>query len=164
MNSNVTNSNERSLAILRVVLIYIILLLCALIPVYYLLDLPGKFNQGLNIKQANEKNDLSQFEFFTVTMDSIDKLVAVDKFDYKYDVFVIKLTQFAMDKVDDNEYKPLFVKIADLYGKIKSLKEYADYKIKYEELKGEKEKIDKELENTKDDLKDCKKQLEQIPK
>ena len=136
MNSNVTNSNERSLAILRVVLIYIILLLCALIPVYYLLDLPGKFNQGLNIKQANEKqiaemqrlqDELEAIQLKTHTLENqLVKEDSAKKQNASNDTFNaeindIKKKNKELDKQEKQLYKLSPEKQAAQIGKIKEI-------------------------------------------
>jgi hypothetical protein len=159
MKSTAINTTERSLVILRIVIIYLILILCTFIPVYYLLDLPEKWTQGTGIKGAPVNKENVDFTRYMVKVDSLQKYLDKNDFGTYYSYWQVKLTEFSKDSVkQDFLYRPLFIKITELYGSLKQFKEYAEYKTKYDDLKTDYEKQDQKLTQTEKDLMDCLKQ------
>jgi hypothetical protein len=164
MKSSAINTTERSFVILRVVLIYVILLLCAFIPVYYLLDLPEKWNEGTSIKGPQVNKENTKFERYMVKVDSLQKYLDKNDFGPNYSYWQQKLTEFNKDSLQTNFlYKPMYLKVADLYEALRQFKAYAEYKSKYDDLKADDDKLQKSYDQTVIDLNECKAKIPKSP-
>jgi hypothetical protein len=152
-----SNSTERSLAIMRVMIIYIILLFCSLVPIYYLLTIPDI--APLTVRNESKEKNLQEeqiLEQYKALMGKLDVLYKGKQLNISaYRMGIDDLNRFAKDKVDStkNLYWPLFLQIPDLYERIGLINEECTYKALYDQcsldLKSKTdllEKAEKELE------------------
>jgi hypothetical protein len=151
------DDDNRNTIMTRFVLIYIICILCAVVPLYYLFNIPGKAIQKLKVSEMSVKSQKIRIDRYQSIMTEIDKYLAENKFEKEYKKSVYDLYAFAKDSIDEkNLYKPLFIKITDLYQAIEKMNEGSG-KAELERLTEENKTLKsekKDLEKERDDLKE----------
>jgi len=151
------DSDNRNTVMTRFILIYIICLLCAIVPLYYLFNIPGKVIQKLKVSELSVKSQKIRIDRYQTIMTELDKYLAENKFEKEYTKGVYDLYAFAKDSIDErNLYKPLFIKIADLYEKIEKINSAGG--------KADIERLTEENKTLKSDLKDKEREIKSLEK
>jgi hypothetical protein len=153
--------DDRNAILFRFIIFYVICILCALIPLYYLFNVNGEISKRISVSGVSSKKQNESLEKFLKVITNVDKRLASDKIDNDYKAMVFDLLEIARnDSIKENNvYDPLLLKIARLYEKIQfysqidirterdelkaKLKELQD---KYDKLNDEKIKQDVKLE------------------
>jgi hypothetical protein len=146
------SSDNMNTAFTRFLLIYIICILCAVVPLYYLFNIPGIALQKLKVSEMSVKSQKNRIDRYQSIMTELDKYMAENKFEKEYKKSVYDLYCLAKDSIDEkNLYKPLFIKITDLYGAIEKMNEGGG-KADIDKLKEENEKLVGENKDMKDKI------------
>ena len=151
------NPDERNAILFRFILFYVICILCALIPLYYLFNVNGEMSKRISVSGVSSKKQNETLEKFLKVVSDVDKRLASDKIDNDYKALVFDLFEIARnDSIKEkNVYNPLLLKIARLYEKIQVYSQI-DIRTERDDLKS---KL-KELQNKYDQLNTDKIKLE----
>jgi hypothetical protein len=151
---------DRGAILTRFILLYIVSILCAIIPLYYLFNIPEVAFSELKASKLSAKGQQEQIERFELIYSELDQQKDKNNFLNEYQNLALKLFNFAKDSVENtNPYKPLFVKVPGLYQDILKMNQQSADKELIEKLKGDVEKLTKEKEKVEEDLDDCKVEL-----
>jgi hypothetical protein len=156
------SSNDRNTLLIRFMLIYIICILCAIVPLYYLFNIPGIALQKLKVSEMSVKSQKDKIDHYQLIMTDLDKYLAENKLEKEYRKCVDDLYSIAKDSIDEkNLYKPLFIKITDLYEMIEKINEGGG-KAEIDKLKEENEKLATEKKELEKDVKTLEKENLQL--
>ena len=112
--SNIKDT-DRSVILTRFILLYIVSILCAIIPLYYLLNIPDMAIGELKASKLSAKGQKEQIEGFIQIYTELEQYKEKNQFLKEYTYLKNKLYNFAKDSVgNSNLYKPLFLKVSDL--------------------------------------------------
>lgn len=146
------SSNERNTVLFRFILIYLICVCCAVIPLYYLFNIPEIALNRLKVSEMSVKSQKDKIDRFQVIMKDLDKNLAENKLEKEYRKSVDDLYSISKDSIDEkNLYKPLFIKITDLYEMIEKINEEGG-KAEIDRLKEENNKLVSENTQLKDKI------------
>jgi hypothetical protein len=146
------SSNDRSTLLFRFILVYLICIFCAVIPLYYLFNIPGIALQKLKVSEMSVKSQKNKIDRYQSIMAELDKYLADNKLGKEYTKSVLDLYSIAKDSIDEkNLYKPLFIKITDLYEMIEKINEGGG-KAEIDKLKEENEKLASEKKELEKDV------------
>lgn len=162
MSESFNTGNDRSTITTRFLLVYIICILCAVVPLYYLFSIPDKAIQKLKVSELSEKKQRKNIERYKEIMVDLDKFLTEKKLEKEYRDCIDVLYRFAKDSVDEkNLYKPLFIKIADLYENLGKMNEGGG-KAEIDKLKAQIDKMTEDQKQAERDLKNCEKENLQL--
>ena len=157
--SNIKDT-DRSVILTRFILLYIVSILCAIIPLYYLLNIPDMAIGELKASKLSAKGQKEQIEGFIQIYTELEQYKEKNQFLKEYTYLKNKLYNFAKDSVgNSNLYKPLFLKVSDLYEFIQKMNENSTDKATLDKCKAELENMEKEKKDVDEKLNDCKVQL-----
>ena len=132
------STSERNAMITRFFVVYIICLLCAILPLIFLFNIPELEITKLDLAKTADPNGKEKdfAERYYKAVAEIDKYVIANKFDERFTYQLLKLMQIK-DSLDSTQfYHPAFVKIRELYHSIQEKSEnYTDLKKEYDEYK-----------------------------
>jgi hypothetical protein len=138
---------------MRFILIYLICVLFAVIPLYFLFNIPDVAKKELSASKLSNSDQVKILMEFDDLIARLDSSRIHQVFDYQYTMHCSDLVKLAETKLGKgNLYRPYFVTIANLYTDIADLsaaekaKENAD-------LKAQNEKLTKALDEAITDLK-----------
>jgi hypothetical protein len=161
MENNLGNNEYRNSLIMRTILIFVIAVLFAVIPLYYLFSIPDralKELQASKLQNSEQMNNMKQFDEIIL---SLDASLKENKFDIEYTSNCGKLLQYADDKFGkSNLYQPYLIKIAKLYDQIKVTYESG----RNEEINGLKEENKKLTDDLKEAINDLKVAIAEMPR
>jgi hypothetical protein len=156
------SSNDRNTLLIRFILVYLICIFCAVIPLYYLFNIPGIALQKLKVSEMSVKSQKNKIDHYQSIMSDLDKYLAENKIGKEYTKSVLDLYSIAKDSIDEkNLYKPLFLKITDLYEMIGKINEGGG-KAEIDKLKEENEKLATEKKELEKDVKTLEKENIQL--
>lgn len=148
--------NDRSAILTRFIILYIVSILCGIIPLYYLFAIPDVAISELKASKLSTKGQQEQIDRFKELFSELDQFKEKKQFLNEYKNLNFKLYNFAKDSVDKtNLYKPVFIKVSDLYEYIQKMNEQGADKESIEKLKTELETIKNAKEAVDQQLKDC---------
>ena len=144
------------------IVVYVICVLCAIIPLYGIFALPEKAKERSEFQvdkssMKSQKELLTKFSSLVVTLDSLLKAANLES---RYDLAKLEMRTLTEDlKKTENPYFPVFSQVTDLYDKIKV---YCETSKKSEELNKENAKLTKDLDEKKKDFDDLKEKMEKL--
>lgn len=157
-NSNLSNEDRQAI-ITKFVLLYVICILCFLVPMYYLFNIPDKIINKLNVTEYSAKNQQKKLDRYKLIWGELDAYIAEDKISMEYHNSLNKLYALAKDSIDEkNLYKPLYLKISYLYENIEKENALGYGKTKFDELKKEYEQLKTDYQKLESELDNCKQQ------
>jgi hypothetical protein len=155
MSINNYHDEERKTLLIRFIVIYVISILCIIVPMYYLFDLPNKDLNHLSGSNYPEKSELKKIARINSIMDELNSYAKENRYMKEYNYCIENLYRFLKDSVDQkNDYKSILLKISDLYEGMAKIYEEGG-KVEIENLKKQLEEKDKENTDLKKELQDC---------
>ena len=138
--------------LIRFIVVYLICILVAFIPLYYLFNIsemdPGKLN--LPKKEGKEQNNVS--DRFQIIMLKLDSVIALKDMVIERTSYMIKLNNLKDSIAPNDPSRPLLFKIYDLYkskiGLNDTLAARADrFRQELNDCKSKKDEIEKQKDN-----------------
>jgi hypothetical protein len=127
-------------------------ILCAIIPLYFLFNIPDKNISELRASKFSVKGQTDRLDSILVICDSLDK--SLSEKNLRMEFHFTKLLS-AYEHIDKKElYWPLFLKVSTLYQYINKINE-SDLKIRYTRLKADSARMSADMIQLKADLKSC---------
>jgi hypothetical protein len=153
MNNNQGNNEYRNSLIMRFVLIYVISILFAVIPLYFLFNIPDVAKKELSASKLTNAEQMKTLMEFDELIAQLDSGRIHKAFDYQYTIHCSDLVKLAENKLGkSNLYRPYFVTIANLYTEIANLNDVEKTK-EAAAMKAENEKLTKALDDAINELK-----------
>jgi hypothetical protein len=150
--SNKGSNEYRNSLIMRFILIYILCILFAVIPLYFLFNIPQVAKKEMKASELSNKEQRKLFQQFDEIIVALDSSLNQNKFDNEYKKNCLKLLQYADEKLDKSSMvQPYLSKIAKLYERIELNYEYGR-KDEINTLKEENKKLAEEMKQAIIDL------------
>jgi hypothetical protein len=116
MSNSLNNSNDRNTMMIRFVIVYVVCLLCAIIPLYYLFSLKDLVPEKLDLPKKESKDDIRSITRFQQITSQLDSILNKQNMAPESIAILTSLFTFTKDSLDRSvPYKPLFLKTYDLY-------------------------------------------------
>lgn len=167
MKGSFVSNDDRNSMITMFIVVYVVCILCAIIPLIFIFGLPEKAKDVAYFKvdkksDNNQKDLLVQFDTYIITLDS---LLKAENLESRYGTATIGLRTLTDGlKKERNPYSSVFIKVADLYDQIKVYcersKKTNDLEKENANLKTEIEKKDEALKKLEEDKKDLEEKLD----
>ena len=152
MNSSNIPKNKRNTDIISFIIVYTVVILCAIIPLLFLFNIPDKALSELKASKLSAKGQSERLDSILVIYDSLDK--SLFEKNLRTEFHFAKLLS-AYEHIDKNElYWPLFLKVSGLYQSINKINE-SDLKIRYARLKADSARMSADILEIKAQLKSC---------
>ena len=158
MSNQNSSDDVRKTAMTRFILIYIISILCAVIPLYYLFNIPGRAIRSLKVSEFSSRGEMKKIQRMDEIMGNLDKNMQESKFEKEYRDGIDALYRFTKDSIRQNNiYRPQLMKLSDLYEKIGKI--YLEGgKAEVERLKDENKALTAEKKQLEQDVKDLERE------
>ncbi|MCX6270823.1 MAG: hypothetical protein NTU44_06315 [Bacteroidetes bacterium] len=157
METKTPSNEERNSLITRFILMFVVSLLCAIIPLYFLFSLPDKAINKLNARGMSIKAQKEKVERLKTLIADLDKFWKEKNFGKEYTNSSGKLYNFAKDSIDESDInKFVYVRISDIYDSIQKAGEGTggNENEELKKLKEDKTKLETDLAACQKDLKE----------